>query len=105
MVLKAKPKESKMAIIEIRKNVRFGGKSIYCGRAVFENGIHPVRIAGFLGGNAIPCGDGWKAEAEVWNDDANAFGWLKKLAFGRRDAENLISWASEEKAVYKVVCR
>lgn len=93
-----------MAVIEISKNVRYGGRNIYCGRAVFESGINPDRLAGFLKGIAIPCGDGWKAEAEVWSDDAPVFEWLKRISFGHRDAENLIAWASEEKAIYKVVC-
>lgn len=94
-----------MAVIEIRKNVRYGGKSIYCGRAVFESGIHPVRLAGFLRGSAGLSNGEWRSEAEVWSDDAEAFGWLKKLAFGRRDAETLIDHASGYKAVYSVICR
>ena len=94
-----------MAAVEISKNVRYGGKNIYCGCAVFESGIHPVRLASVLHGSAGLRNGEWHSEAEVWSDDANAFDWLKSLAFGRRDAENLISWAAEYKAVYSVICR
>ena len=94
-----------MAVIEIRKNVRYGGKSIYCGSAIFERGIHPVRIAGFLHGSAELRGGEWRGEAEVWSDDTLRFNFLKSLAYGCRNAETLIGHASGYKAVYSVICR
>ena len=94
-----------MAVIEIVKNVRYGGKRIFCGTGAWNTGIDPVRIAGLFRGNASLKNCGWVAEAEVSNDDAYRFSTLKSLAIGHRDAETLISSNPAYRSVYRVICR